>query len=254
MGAGYSNGSVVSAYGWIDVMITTENKIKLILNFFQDSIPKIARDILLNMDKHPPGIGGDAVRLIVENLDLLTEGKFIILSGPIGCGKSIASYIGALLWTWNREIEPAYCSLLEKLETNDEYTLEDFDLYEISEGPNHERALSYIFKFWKNPRPNFKILRASDILKDAVRMDSRTVAKFRGLLVIDDLGREYFTDKGFGIAEWDAFFDIRYCDMLPTIATTNMTPEEFVQKYNRRIYDRLKECAEWLTITGGSLR
>jgi DNA replication protein DnaC len=73
-------------------------------------------------------------------------------------------------------------------------------------------------------------------------------------LIVDDMGREHFTDKGFGISEWDRFFDARYADMMPTIVTTNLTETEFEEKYNRRILDRLKECAEWIVFSGQSLR
>lgn len=74
------------------------------------------------------------------------------------------------------------------------------------------------------------------------------------LLIVDDLGREYFKDTGWGIDQWDSFFDKRYRDKLPTIITTNMTPEELVDKYNERILDRLRECGIWIGLSGKSQR
>ena len=100
--------------------------------------------------------------------------------------------------------------------------------------------------------PDCKFVQARAVLKAS--FENQDYAKHRGLLIVDDLGREHFTDKGFGIAEWDYFFDSRYSAMQPTIVTTNLTEEEFVEKYNRRIFDRLKECAKWLVFSGSSLR
>ena len=233
--------------------ITTADKINLLFAYFKELIPEISHKTITSIDTIEPGLNSDAARLITDNMEHLVSGGIIVLSGPIGCGKSIASYVGALAWVWDLKLDDWYLKLIAKLEAGDDA---EFEYREIPEGTNHERALNYIFDSWtpRGLQKPFSIYRASDILKDAIKVDSRVVAKFQGLLIIDDLGREYFTDKGFGIAEWDAFFDTRYSEMLPTIITTNMTPEEFVQKYNRRIYDRLKECAEWLTIKGKSLR
>jgi DNA replication protein DnaC len=93
-----------------------------------------------------------------------------------------------------------------------------------------------------------------DVLKDAFGNDLRELAREQSLLLIDDLGYEHFSDKGWGIAEWDMLFDTRYRYKLPTLITTNLTPDEFIEKYNRRIYDRLKETAIWIEVAGESMR
>lgn len=99
-----------------------------------------------------------------------------------------------------------------------------------------------------------RIVRARAILKAAFDEGIDEYAKHRGVLVVDDLGREHFTDKGFGISEWDYFFDCRHSEMRPTIINTNLTSKQFTAKYNEAIYDRLKECAVWLNVKGKSLR
>lgn len=86
---------------------------------------------------------------------------------------------------------------------------------------------------------------------DGIEVEPESV---RTLLIIDDLGREYFTEKGWGIDQWDSFFDKRYRDQLPTLITTNMNPEELADKYNERILDRLRECGNWVGLSGKSMR
>lgn len=73
-------------------------------------------------------------------------------------------------------------------------------------------------------------------------------------LIIDDFGTEHFSDKGWGIGEWDYFLNLRYKNKLRTIFTTNLTPEEFTEKYNDRMFSRLSKVAKWINLTGKSLR
>jgi len=97
---------------------------------------------------------------------------------------------------------------------------------------------------------------AHQVLQDEFSNDEWLYRDFRGLVIVDDLGREYFKDSGWGLSVWDAFIDAAYSNEYPRIFTTNLTPEELRDRYQERIYDRLREVATWLTIVepSGSLR
>lgn len=72
------------------------------------------------------------------------------------------------------------------------------------------------------------------------------------LLILDDFGAE----KG---SEWvsEKLFEIinhRYSEELPTILTTNATPEELRAQVGDRTFDRIKEMCVLVAITGASHR
>jgi DNA replication protein DnaC len=67
----------------------------------------------------------------------------------------------------------------------------------------------------------------------------RTLRKTRGLVVLDDLGREKASD-------WTSemvytLINARYEDLLPTCATTNLTPDELVANGYWPAFSRLAE-------------
>jgi DNA replication protein DnaC len=166
------------------------------------------------------------MRTIIAFLPHIFAGGMVILGGPIGSGKTFAACVlGALAYRHEEKYEST-----------------DYDLsgHEVKQ----EEFRSVIL--------HAKFIQARAVLK--ATFENEDYAGFAGLLIVDDLGREHFTDAGFGISEWDHFFDARYSRLLPTIVTTNLTEEEFVEKYNRRILDRLKECAKWAVFSGPSLR
>ncbi len=72
------------------------------------------------------------------------------------------------------------------------------------------------------------------------------------LLILDDFGAE----KG---SEWvsEKLFEIinhRYSEELPTIITTNATPEELKKQVGDRTFDRIKEMCVMIGVTGASNR
>ena len=230
--------------------------IQTLFNIHREDIPRIYHSDFENLEKLNPGMDGTVIKMVLENLDVINDGRILVVSGPIGCGKTFAAFILTLWREWIKYVEPDYQKLLQSIKEENWNDFEDENIETVVNHPEdsaYKIAISNYYK-WTHNKVRFKFHRAFDILKDAIRTDSRALAKSKQLVIIDDLGREYFTDRGFGIAEWDAFFDIRYSELYPTLITTNMTPEEFTEKYNERIYDRLKQIAEWITIKEKSMR
>lgn len=72
------------------------------------------------------------------------------------------------------------------------------------------------------------------------------------LLILDDMGAEYRAD--WVLNKVDAIITHRYNQLLPTIITTNLTPEQIKEKYMERIYDRLRSTNTLIAAGGDSLR
>jgi len=86
--------------------------------------------------------------------------------------------------------------------------------------------------------------------EERMRFEDR-VAKVP-LLVLDDFGAEY--PSGWVLNKVDAIVTHRYNWLLPTIITTNMTPDEMKGRYVARIVDRLRSAYDMLVAEGASLR
>lgn len=196
-------------------------------------VPARYHESLLKADTLNPGLESASCKFILENLHELEAGNMLILSGAIGCGKTFAGLLAAMIFVAGRTHR----------------NLDPWVEYRLGDEIEHPARSVYV-----NPGGSGRVISSREVLKNALTDDHDQYAEFEGLLMIDDLGYEYFTDKGFGIAEWDFLFDTRYSGQLPTIITANLTPQELIEKYNRRIYDRLKECAVWYQDTGSSLR
>ncbi len=189
---------------------------------YQSSISKRVFDVLSTITELEPGMETDSIGGVISNIEALLDGAILVISGKIGCGKTVASTAGALLYQ-----HLSRCRI-------------QYDMPPLEE--EGRRAIK------------FKIISSRHILEASFSDWRDEYTAHQGCLVIDDLGREYFSEKGFGIAEWDYLFDCRYADKLPTIITTNLEPAELIQKYNQRVYDRLKECAIWIRVSEKSLR
>ena len=227
---------------------TNEQIIVKMSHFYRDELSARAFEILSTIADLEPGIDAVAIRIVIANIETLLNGEMLVLSGKIGCGKTIAATAGALLYQYREQYErrgrtesikwenPGYCKWVDYEKIPGE------DLPPQPEGVES-----------KYP-PRFKITSSRAIIKAPFSPYPNEFNDYCGCLVIDDLGREHFTDKGFGIAEWDYLIDRRYSEKLPAIITTNLAPDEFVEKYNNRILDRLKECAAWEEIAEKTLR
>lgn len=89
---------------------------------------------------------------------------------------------------------------------------------------------------------------------DSPRRESEVLAELGAvpLLVIDEIGVQYGTE-----AEHTLLFEVmdrRYRDQKPTILLTNQNKDGFKRFVGDRVYDRLTECARWVTFDWASYR
>jgi DNA replication protein DnaC len=68
------------------------------------------------------------------------------------------------------------------------------------------------------------------------------------LLVIDDLGCEPEVSVSFGNKKKpiNEILVARYASRLPTIISSNLTPEEFAERYGNRVADRVNETFQFI--------
>ncbi|MGN6107262.1 MAG: hypothetical protein ACTHU0_19295 [Kofleriaceae bacterium] len=126
----------------------------------------------------------------------------VVLSGPPGCGKTVA----ACWWAWQQNWPPQFVRATTFAAT--------------SRYSNDER------RAWLNANA----------------------------LVLDDLGAEYSDAKGSFLVDLDELVDVYYSNRRQLVITTNCTSNDFQDRYGGRIYDRLRECGTWLSVSSGSLR
>lgn len=86
------------------------------------------------------------------------------------------------------------------------------------------------------------------------RPDALALVKTIHCAVLDDFGTEYAKDGGLVEALTDEIIWHREGNSLPTILTTNLTPEQLRQRWSDRIVDRLSGWGKTISCTGPSLR
>ena len=183
-------------------------------------IPRRHNETMRQIRTITPGIDSEILKACIGGLDHLDEGNIIMLAGKYGCGKTLAACcMIPLFLAVKGKCRPVASENTGKLR---------FD------------------ECWRFTTSHHVLKVAFD--------DGNDLFTTSDLVVVDDIGWEHFTDKGFGISEWDRFFDSRYRGMRPTILTTNLTAVEFQNRYTKRIYDRLRESAIWFESAGESLR
>lgn len=88
------------------------------------------------------------------------------------------------------------------------------------------------------------------------RYDKDSRDRFYGAqgICLDDLGTEYADRKESFLVDLDELIDTYYASRRPLLITTNMNSVEFRTRYGARIWDRLHDCANWVSVKGDSLR
>lgn len=65
---------------------------------------RVARDIT-ELPELIPGMDGACIRSILSCLRDLSQGQIVVLAGQVGCGKTLAAFVGAILATYNLHID-----------------------------------------------------------------------------------------------------------------------------------------------------
>lgn len=86
---------------------------------------------------------------------------------------------------------------------------------------------------------------------DETRMRQAWLAR---KLVLDDLGAEYADERGAFVQLVDAIVNERYANELPLVITTNLSREEFRERYGERVADRIRHDGRFISTSEPSLR
>ncbi len=76
-------------------------------------------------------------------------------------------------------------------------------------------------------------------------------------LAIDDLGSEPLDEKGWALSAILGLIDRRYDEAAHTVITTNLSLDQIRKRYGQdggRLFDRLREAADWVQLGGKSMR
>lgn len=101
--------------------------------------------------------------------------------------------------------------------------------------------------------PGAAFMRASTFARTS-RYEHETMWRSAAALVLDDLGAEYLDAKGSFLVDLDELVDMYQSERRPLVITTNCRFPQFEQRYGARIVDRMRQCAQWISLSGASLR
>lgn len=102
-------------------------------------------------------------------------------------------------------------------------------------------------------------IRASE-LKDVNTKDDEDSRALRkrmrtcSLLILDDAGTEYESERGFTTSLIQTLINDRYEECGKTVITCNLTAKDFKAKYGERTADRIRESGRFVVIGGNSVR
>jgi hypothetical protein len=148
----------------------------------------------------------------------------LVLSGGVGCGKTIAATERCRAFIFATENWNTY----------------DADKYETEP---HFKA-------------NLPVWTTASELARIDHFSELAVSRFMDapLLVVDDLGAEYLDAKGFFAALLDEVVDSRYANKRATIFTSNLDAAAFAARYGARVVDRIREAGRFVGCGATSLR
>lgn len=158
------------------------------------------------------------------------EGSMLVLSGHVGCGKSVA----AAKWIIDRITGPSCWKLSRLLD-------------------GAGRTVDYAFA----PKgKHLGIWTSAAKLARVDHYDEEAIARFTTALnlVVDDMLVEYLDAKGFYLSLLDEILNERYGNRLPTVMTTNLDTDGFKARYGERIADRIREAGKFVCVGTTSLR
>ena len=116
--------------------------------------------------------------------------------------------------------------------------------------------LKYEVRSDKEEKIAISIIDVKDIIANCKDYQIMEVYKKTPYLGIDDMGKEpkEVLDYGNVCNPVIDLIEYRYDKQLTTFITTNLTPEEFKDKYGERITDRFREMIEKIVFNDGSYR
>jgi len=116
--------------------------------------------------------------------------------------------------------------------------------------------LKYEVRSDKEEKIAISIIDVKDIIANCKDYQMMEVYKKTPYLGIDDMGKEpkEVLDYGNVCNPVIDLIEYRYDKQLTTFITTNLTPEEFKDKYGERITDRFREMIEKIVFNDGSYR
>jgi DNA replication protein DnaC len=164
----------------------------------------------------------------VEAVNRIKANEMIILSGGIGCGKTVA----AAKWVHDYVVSKDVWKKRRICNIDDE-------------------TIDYGFQFIGNA-----VWVSSAKLARIDHYDTAALAQYTECerLVINDLGIEYVDTKGFYLSLFNEIVDERYSSMRATVLTTNCSPDEFKERYKGRVVDRVREAGRCIGCGDASLR
>lgn len=112
---------------------------------------------------------------------------------------------------------------------------------------------------WALTQKSGLYLKAADLSGIVAGRDQESITTWRaarrvGLLVLDDLGADYFDEKGWFLRALNSLIDTRYEGVLKTIVTTNLDARMFKGRCGERIVDRIREDGSFVSLAGESIR
>ena len=165
-----------------------------------------------------------AVKAVLEAGD----SEMLILSGGVGCGKSVA----AAKWIVDG--------------------IMDEKRWKLSRGVDYyDNTIEYYFQ-----NNDASVWVSATQLSRIDHYDGEGIAKFTkcSRLVIDDMAVEYMDAKGFYLSLLDEILNDRYANKRATVMTTNFDAERFKERYGERIIDRIREAGRFYGCGSESLR
>ncbi len=130
----------------------------------------------------------------------------------------------------------------------------DKNIAVLSGGPGLGKTVA-VAAWMRETGTAMRFLRASTFATmSRYEQDSREQVFNARALCLDDLGAEYLDAKGSFLVDLDELIDTFYGNRRPLAITTNLTSQDFKARYGKRIEDRIRECGEWITVTGSSMR
>lgn len=133
----------------------------------------------------------------------------------------------------------------------------------LSGGVGCGKTTAAVWWLWHGSHPRQTYVRVTDRrfmraswFERHSRYDDKVISPLETsrALVVDDLGMEYADARGNFLADIDALLDARYSNLLPTVATTNLTADAFKERYGRRLRDRILGSGRFFNVNRPSLR